>query len=92
MDEQTLEIIAGGGTAVLLAAILFKTLSIIEGRASGRKHDDMLQVMTKLNGSMSVIADSLKEIKKVLYEIRAEQQREEAVEHDRLLRKGIQRA
>jgi len=89
------EIVGGAGTAGLLAAGGYRLLVILEQslkRNKGNTDNDQLKcINTHLQKLVAVTEQSardLKELKGLVYDVKAKQEQREAIEDDRLRRVG----
>ena len=89
---EPIELIGGAGAGGAMAAVAYKFLAVIEHamkrKNGGTDHDSLVKSINKLSKATKENGEELKEIKGLLYDVRAKQEQRDAVERDRALRQG----
>ena len=89
---EPIELIGGAGAGGAMAAVAYKFLAVIEHamkrKNGGTDHDSLVKSINNLSKATKENGEELKEIKGLLYDVRAKQEQRDAVERDRALRQG----
>lgn len=86
-----IELIGGAGAGGAVAAVAYKFLAVIEQamkrKNGGTDHDSLVESINELAEATKANGAELKEIKGLLYNVRAKQEQRDAVERDRAMRR-----
>lgn len=87
---EGIEILSGAGTGGVIAALAYKALALLEQslkrRNGGTDHDALVSCVNSLVEISTANGEELRNIKGLLYEVRAKQEQRDAIERDRAMR------
>lgn len=87
-----IELIGGAGAGGAVAAVAYKFLALVEHamkrKNGGTEHESLVKSINQLSIATKENGEELKQIKGLLYDVRAKQEQRDAVERDRAIRRA----
>ena len=87
---EAIELLGGAGTGGIIAAVAYKALALMEQtlkrRNGGTDHDALVKSINALVKITTTNGEELRNIKGLLYDVRAKQEQRDAIERDRAIR------
>lgn len=87
---EAIELLGGAGTGGVMAALAYKALALLEQalrrRNGGTEHDALVRSVNDLVKISTENGEELKNIKGLIYDLKAKQDQRDAIERDRAMR------